>query len=386
MFMKAFNRGMLLLLFFIVDVSAQEEILPDVNRGFFRMGATIQSWAGDGYGESMNQITFPVSLVVPFSERFYVTITHTPAMSWWRPGFKLNGLSDTWVQGAWIMWEEKLLLNLGVGVPTGKTRLTNPEFLISKDWLSRNSLRFRLPAYGQGLCGRLGLVLAFPLADWLIVGMGGQYLHRRPYHPVYFTYTVGDEERVDDREYTAGDEASAHFGIDIRLGDHMKLMLDGIYTHYWRDLQDGIEVYGPGDKINVNVGWFYRFDGHYLWSRLIYRQRSKNEVLQGFVLQEEDEKTTGDQLELDLIIKVISLEQGGLFLLGDGRYEGKTEASPLNDLVFGLGLGIEYSFTQHVMVDFHLKYLFGRYRPTLTADELVDLAGIEAVLGLQFGF
>ena len=389
-----FNFGifllMLVLLFlFVQPTSAQEEILHRPRFGVLRVGSTIQSWSRGEDGENMTQSAFPMILKLPLSDRFLLTIVHTPGLSWRNTDAfskTLHGLSDTWIQGAAVLWEEKLLLNFGMGIPTGKTRLTNDEYAISKIWLSRNIFRFQVPIYGQGFCGRMGMAMAFPVGEKFVVGIGGQYLYRTPYHPVFVTYDVAGETRVSDKLFEPGDEINANLGFELGIGDNLRIMMDAVYSHYWRDVQEGVEVYGPGDRFSGHLGLYYRFDQRFLLARFVYRQQGKNEVLQGLTLQDEEDNTNGDQYEFYFTARVLTIPKGSFHFMLDSRYEGKNAAGRKDDFIVGGGVGFVYNLLNRLNWDFHFKYLNGWYQLLSTETfqyERETIQGFEVVTGLE---
>ena len=364
-------------------LSAQEEILPPYRQAMLRTGAIMQSWIVDEYNEAITQLTFPFSLTLPISSRLNVTLSHSPALSYWRDNYRLHGFSDTWLQGTFIFWNEKALINIGLGVPTGKTHLSDRQFLMTKRWLSRNVFRFSSPLLGQGFCSRASLILALPIGNRIVVGVGGQFLYRASYYPVRFTYMVGSEEKIADRQYNPGDELSGHVGIDVRLSDDLKVMLDGMYTIYGRDTQEGVEVFGSGGKLNLRLAAYYRFNLNFIWIDLLYRQQGKNEVLQGFVFEREDQKIDGDQIEANIIAEAFRFDRGGIRALLDGRYHSRTQRIDAEELVIGGGVGLNYELSDTIEMDIRLKYLSGWYRSVADPDVNLPTWGLDIFAGLS---
>lgn len=370
-------------------ILAQEGILPSIRRTYISTGFSYQMWRVGGYVNPISQASFPFSIMFPMGRRFNLTISHTAALSHWYEDTKINGFSDTWFQGTYIFWDEKGMINLGLGAPTGKTRLTNNEFLLS-NWLGLNIFRFRVPVYGQGLCGKLGFAIAYPILENLVVGFGGQYLHKRPFHPISYrtSYYLNslDSTVVStwEGEYKPGDEATVNVGLDFGITENMKIMFDGIYTYYWRDLRSGQEVYGSGQKISMNWGYLYRFGVNYLWSRFTYRHKGKNEIATyyGIVsIEEEAQNSNGPQMELDIVLKAMDIDGSGIFLYGDIRYYDRNEVDETGKaLVFGGGFGANVKLTNSTMLDFRFEYHGG----SLTTTEDRNIEGISTFLGLRF--
>lgn len=381
-FMK--YKFIILIIIFLLwgQVLAQEEILPVENRGYFSIGLCFQIWKNQRYYNPFIQMTFPVTIVLPMGNNFSMTISHTPALSHWTEERRIKGLSDTWIQGSYLFWSEKAMLNLGIGAPTGKTRLNKSEFELSQK-LSRNIFRFRLPVYSQGLCGNGGLAFAFPINETLVFGLGGQFIYRYPYHPVEYEYEFMDSIMVMSEEYRPGNEISGHLGVDIGINENAKIMLDGMYSYYWPDLMKGKEIYGSGKRLLVNLGIFYQLTHRqFLWIHAKYRQKGKNALWQGISLTKEEIRTNGDQIEVDILAELFSFENGALSLLGDGRYYERNEQGIGGAIVFGGGLGAHIKFWENSKFDFHCKYLKG----TLMDAIEYGIQGLEIFLGLKLGF
>ena len=238
---------------------SQEEVYPDKRYGYISIGSHFQMWRVKGYSRGFSQIVFPISLMMPFGKNFNLSIRHVPAMSWWYEEYRLFGLSDTWVQGNYMFLKNRVMVNVGVGLPTGKTRLNNTEYYISKLWLQRNLLRFPLPVYGQGFSTKAGFAMAWPILDNIVIGLGGQYIYHAAFNPVEYEYSVQGVTRVADKEYLPGDEASGHVGFDFQVGENLKIMVDGIYTYYFLGVAMWDKTRGSIDR------WSQAHMGNIIW-------------------------------------------------------------------------------------------------------------------------
>ena len=154
--------SILLVVLLTVRVFAQEEIFPIPRRAYVNMGISFQMWQREKAGLPVDQLALPISILIPLGRNLDLSISHTPAFSKQYKNQTIYGLSDTWVQGDYVFWNDKAMLNLGVGLPTGKTRLDSSQFELSKQ-LSKNIYQFQLPIYGQGFSGMIGLAMAFPV-------------------------------------------------------------------------------------------------------------------------------------------------------------------------------------------------------------------------------
>jgi len=335
----------------------QEEILSDPRKGNFTVGASFQMWRIQPYQETIDETAVPMSFMLPIGNRFNLSVSHTPAVVKWRENQSISGLSDTWVQGIYTFWDDKLFLNLGVAIPTGKTQLDSVQLDLTQE-LSRNIYKYRLPVFGQGLSVKGGFAFAYPIQEGLVLGLGAQYIYKGSYHPLQYEYGFSEPW---DEEFDPGNEISFNVGLDIELAENMKLMLDGMYSYYGKDLWAGSEIFGSGQRITLSSGYYYRFnrDTQYLWAHLVYRQFGKMEREQDLVLVREEKNSNGFQLELNVDCRIFPYYKGGISVLADARINGKDEMHQYSANCYGGGLGAQYEVTYGTRILFHIKYLFG---------------------------
>ncbi len=374
---------LLIYFLFIGKGFTQEEVSMSQNLAYISTGMSLQMMRLEKQETPINQLSFPITVVFPVGRHIQMIVSHTPAISSWADtaAIRISGLSDTWIQGTYIFWEEKAFFNLGIGIPTGKTPLNDREFIFSQI-LDDNIYRFRLPAYSQGLCRKAGLAFALPISESAIMGVGGQYVNHQAFVPVRYVYEVQGEERVSEEEYKPGDEIILNVGLDLRLREDMKLMMDGVYTRYSRDLLSGQEIYGSGGKLIVDVGYLYQFSQKYFLGRLRYRQKGKNEIWQGLSMQKEGKNSSGSEVEFDCIIKALNLENGGFFIYGDGRFYGANEKGVGKAVLYGSGFGVNYKLSDKTNLDFYIKLLLGKH--VVAVDDDRDVVGLEVFLGWHF--
>jgi hypothetical protein len=369
-------------LFYTGQCFSQEEVLPPAGKSQFSMGSSFQMWK-IGAAPSISQISFPVNLLIAMKNNFNIIIYHHPALSGYAKVHKINSLSDTWIQGNYIFWKKKAMLNLGFGIPTGRTRLrhteTTDEEIVESEfelsqWLSKSVLRFRMPIYGQGFCTKIGGAMAFTLHKLLVVGIGGQYISSGPFVPVIYTYA--DQIEPEEYEFDPGDELSLNVGMDVKLGKNTKLMIDGVYTYYGHDLKDGLKIFESGGQYIIDTGIFHQMDEKYLWGRFIYRHKGKHSVLDGLNFSKTDQNLKNTQLETELKYKVWGVENGGFYVVGEGRiYEGVEEE---DDKIMVFGGGIETNIRMNnMMAALQMKYHGGKYNQ-------VKVTGIEIFINLIF--
>ena len=231
------KKGAVLIGFLLSGVLvAQEMVTPGLMpQASIRAGTSFQMWKVDPFSDPVTQISLPISMAFPLGRHFRVSLQQTPGFSWWQPEddpLRLYGLSDTWVKGALLLWEDKLMLHAGMGLPTGRTRLDSTEYELVSKGTSRNVFRFSLPVYGQGFTGTTGFAFAFPVIERVILGAGAYYIYRAPYYPLQYVYSYegqgGVLEQGDlwNNKYKPGDEVSGHIGLDAQIGDYLALYPD----------------------------------------------------------------------------------------------------------------------------------------------------------------
>lgn len=340
---------------FCGQLFAQDEILPIQRRRFVSVGSSFQTWKRET-SPSVTQISLPFTYIYPANDRMTFSISSKPAVSWWFGDYKIFGLSDTWVNTSWLLVEERLILNVGMAIPTGKTHLSEEEFKVVTEGLTKNIYRFNLPNYGQGFSFRTGLVYSVPVTENIVFGMGGQYLFNTSYSPV--EYDIGEDIDPWEVKYKPGDFASINMGLDFSLTEDMKLMFDYFYTYYFSDMLEDSLLYRTGGKTSLNAGYYYRFDDKYLWVFMKYRQRNQSKEMRNFRLdyQNSDHKF---QFETDVVLNPMEFTQGDMLLLADYRYYGKSDVLRTNDYLVGGGLGFIYEVNKYMNWDIRLKYLLG---------------------------
>jgi len=379
-------------------LSAQSDTFTNDPNGSMTTTCVVQMWRvdGDSLG-TVRQISFPILLTLPLNPAVQLSIQHTPTFSQANDiydrnrrtrdrhnTFKINGLSDTWIQGTYLLPNNRAMLNLGIGAPTGKTGLNNSQFELARN-LSRNIFRYQVPVYGQGFCARAGAAVAVPAGTQAVFGIGGQYLYRGKYHPLSYTYEYdGNVKPLKpyDPEYKPGDEATAQAGFDVLLGEKFKLMADVEFTAYQRDLLGGSEVFKAGTRVLGSIALYKQFDQQYLLTSLRYRIRGKHEYLDSLALtmRMSDRNLLGTQIEADVVYKAYAFRDGGFFVYGDARVYGKNENETDGALAVGLGFGVQFPIGETSIGDFRIKFFGGNVQDPRTR----NLQGMDASLGVRF--
>lgn len=362
--------SILIVLTFPVPVWSQ--LYPDVSvaSGFISTGFSFQQWSINESDHPIREIVFPVTAFVPLRERLYLNVSNSPAVAQHHEA-KLEGLSDTWMRVTYILPGDRIMANVGVGAPTGKTGLTEEEFDLSQH-ISENAYRFRLPNYGQGFSTKVGLAMAYPLREKYVLGVGINFVYKSAYHP------------LEDRsvEYQPGNEAGLFFGIDAQLGEIGKWNCDVIYTIYGVDRLSGEKIFGSGNKLMINSSLLVNFGEDFLWTTLRWRQKGKNEFWTGTSLEPESKNSNGNQLEVDAMWQFMKWREGAFRFLIEGRYHSKNEYGKRWALVFGGGLGLVYPLSPKIFGNLNVKFLKGSLRSL----ETMNQTGIDFFGGVVYQF
>ncbi|MCD6115746.1 hypothetical protein J7K93_01915 [bacterium] len=379
-------------LLFTTSAFAQEEVLPVVRNTVISTGMYFQAWRLSHSKSPISQVSFPISIVIPVKPDMSISVTHTPSYSWWYTGSKLSGFSDTWIQGSYVFLNDKVMVDLGAGIPTGKVRLSNTEYELARH-LSKRIYQYKVPVTGQGFCAKAGFAGAYDVSDNLVFGVGVSFIKKIAYHPVTYTYkyAISTSDTVTTNwagEYKPGDELTINFGFDFKVSEQMKIMFDALYTRYGKDERDGREVFEAGNRVDLNLGFFWRIsDDRYLWFRGIYRQSGKNELQQGLYFKEEGKNTNGPQAEFYLKYKIFPSRKGGVFINTETRFYGMNEEGWGGARVSGGGLTVQYNFTQTAKFVSNIKYLIGALRNLSDDSKTINSVSIEGFeLGVGFEF
>lgn len=324
----------------------------------------VQVWEGEGREDYFGELSIPLALQIPFGRAVSLSLRGSGAAVEGTNLEYVSGLADA--QAALSVRQEiggvVVLVSVGASLPSGKKELTAEEFSTTL-LLSRNIFRFQVPSFGQGFGVAPGLLVAVPVGDRFVIGLGGSYQVKGAYRPL----------ATFDEDYDPGDELSITGGFDARLGPTTYFSSDVLFTRYGRDKLGQEEVFGAGNKVVVSAQ-FRQFVGfHELWLFGRYRSRAKNEIAINDALVEESEKSVPDQAEVMGHFRIRFSPGVYARLMGEGRFFDQTRFAGGMTL-YGVGIGPEFVFSRAVTLPLRFKYYFGDYR------------GGEASLGLVLAF
>ncbi len=232
-----------------------------------RIPASFRTWSLKQDGAKLGTVSqwhVPLVATVPMGSTADLVLFSSGAFSRTNPeqasGNSLNGATDVTAQLFVRLLQDRLLLQAGAGLPTGKTKLT-PEELGVAQALAIPVLGFRVKDYGTGFDFTGGASMAFPLAPGVTAGVGAGFLSHGKYTLV-----------ENGGDYKPGSEASVSGGVDLkgepREGGRPVLHLDAVYRIYASDELHSQKVFQEGNQLELqaagNTGAGTRFEGSIL--------------------------------------------------------------------------------------------------------------------------
>ncbi len=199
----------------------------------------------DGHDTTISQVVSPVSGFMPVKDNFDVSFyvagsgnkLKTPSQE-----YTLNGLTDFRVQGRHSFANDRLLVSLGLNLPTGKTDLSLDEGWFVLQALSRNFLEMPLRRLGEGFGFNVLVGGATTAGDNVKLGAGLSYNFVGKYTP--YTGII---------DYNPGDVFAFNGSAEIDNGD-FRYFLTAIYSLYTKDKLVGKEIFQQSPSLDTRFG------------------------------------------------------------------------------------------------------------------------------------
>jgi len=211
-----------------------------------RIRAIYTSWETSSEGEdvSLDQFYVPFLGFIPLKDNLEARIFLGGATNKLTGGGEdrnLNGLTDTRIQVNRSFSDDRLVLSLGVNLPTGKKKLDFEEEWFVTNFLAHDYLTYPVRRLGGGLGVNAMLGGATMAGEYRL---GGSVL----YH-----YTGTYEAYEDNGDYNPGDFFSLNAGFS-RPFDQFFWIGDITFTSYTDDQQDDLAIYNRGDQLQFRMG------------------------------------------------------------------------------------------------------------------------------------
>ena len=324
------------------------------------IGAVYQNYSNDD--SDVSEFSIPVSMSVPLGRSLGLSLIANQASASGDSLESVSGLSDVQVGLSYYqpVGEGSVVFSLGANLPSGKIELTPDEFETSI-FLSQHFFNFRVPGFGQGFNLSPGVVVAFPISETVVLGVGVSYQLKGSYKP---------QEGMED-DYTPGNEILFTGGFDVRAGRTSNLSADVTFTRYDSDTLGDLEVYSSGSKITATAQWLSYLGVNVL--RLLARYRSQSKSSRPAVLGAvaEELRTLPAQVWLMGSYRHQLSRAFHMGVLAQARLFGETDPSATNMLfgpeyfesktVFDLGLTPEVALSDKVALRLRLLYTLGDF-------------------------
>lgn len=276
----------------------------------------------------------------------------------------LSGLSDSQISINQKLPDYSVILNGGLNIPSGTTKLSADEFSTSRI-ISQDLFTMRTPNFGQGLNLFLGGTWAYPVSDNLVVGAGLSYQIKSEYQPLADT----------SLKYQPSNEISLTGGIDYKLDKTTTITGDITGIFYGSDKVDGQKIFSSGNRI-IFTGMYKRYFGYNLLSVILQYRNLAVDKLEGNYAIIENEKYSPNQIYLggsfsQRINSKIIIEYG----VFGGFYE-KTAAFFSGYNIFGVNLSPVFRIAPKFQLPVYLKFATGSASGKPSITKFVIGAGI----------
>ncbi len=372
-------KRFLILIFILRAFSAILSGQP--NNAIFRTGLINQIWRIEDIKHPISETTFPIEVIYPIQENFNIQVNHSPALSSFGDS-SLSGISDTWIRSSYRFSDDRAMVSVGLGVPTGKTKLGFFESDVSA-MLGLNAFKFQLPVFGQGFTISAGIMYALPINEKITVGGGANFVLRNKYK-----INIPQGNQLVSSEYNPGEQIGINLGCDYLIVPNLRTNFDFILGYYTTDKlmnSNDTTKFVSGPKYSFRGGLQYQVPIGYLWMMAFYRAKAKNETWdnQALVLVAEDKNTniTLRELEFGAIItlsKVFSLLPG----IELRSYQENDYKKGQVDL-YGGCLGYELQMLENLTLSMGAKFFFGQGE---FMNSMRSLSGFELLVRTQWEF
>ena len=338
-------------------------------------GAVQQSYTLTGYG-TVSQQSAPLSIAVPLSIRMLLAVANTVGMAK-ADTSELQGIADTRISLSYVLPGDKFWLAAGASIPTGKTKLSNAELETSTK-ISQAALGMKVPVFGQGFNGNVGIAYATAFTRRLVFGIGTSFSYKGSYEPI----------EAASIKYDAGDEISANIGLDfITYSKLARFSFDISGTYFLEDKLDGTKIFQSGPRAIIVAVYSLKTGeyNHQVSTRIRYRQQNSSIT---------DSSTTKFDAGLQAEGQYSLTYQLNEWLIGSGVVEMKYY-TPDQFLLGGqliksgnaeiVSIGADFAFlvSDIIAPTMNIRYSIGN----ITIDDVFyDINGFEIGVGLKVSF
>jgi hypothetical protein len=237
-------RSFLLAIVCLSSVFGQTRSSLLVPRSSWQSGALFQYWSTSARDQRLHEFVLPLVFNYAPSERFSLSLLNTPTRAQYDNGgnaSRLFGFSDTRLASAWVLGEERGVLNFGVSLPSGPTQLDSETELPVAEKIATHALAMPTSYFGGGWEASLGLALAWEVGSW-VLGTSVSGVYHGSFTPI-----------AGSAKYRPGPELSMALGFDRVFGEAHRLFGDVSYTWYGKDESEGQKIFQSDGKLSLSL-------------------------------------------------------------------------------------------------------------------------------------
>lgn len=347
-------------------VQAQVDSRSGDHRSVLSIVPVFHSWSlGDDM--TMSQFTTIIALSQPIGNSSSLTLRASPSSTGGDPT-RLSGLTDMQVRATHALEEVRLVLSLGVNLPTGKTELTGEEFASSMI-LSSPALSWSAPGFGQGLNLQPGVVWAIPFGETVVGGLGFAYHYKGAFKAI-----------KEYEEFDPGDEIAATGGVDVQLAEATNVSADVLFSLYGADKLGSDEVFKAGGKVVATMQFSKGIGQDELAILVRYRTRGKSEVGFAGSLVSAEQEMEPNQVDVHVQYGLFMSDQLRIHVAVGAKLQSETPAELSGASLFGARVSPDFTLSRSFGVAPWVRYQAG------TAKTDRSIKGIDAGLGMRVTF
>lgn len=307
-----------------------------VSQGFSYLSWTLD---GDTTDLTVTQWYIPIVVTAALEENWELSVYSSIAASdadWELDDGEISGLTDSRIQLAHSLADDRILLSGGVSLPTGQTELNESKRALIP-WLTEDFFTFPVRYHGEGFNMYGGVAGAVPAGNWALGLAAGLHLLGE-----YTPYEDGPDYKPGSRLIVTG-SAERRWLEQGHIAADISVIASG------KDEADGTPVFSDGTMLDARLRGQREFASAALSGGIRVILRGKNEILdpKQAELVSEENNTNGSEVRLFLsgqrslgerISGSISVESR---LLAANDYDPGNRFYEDAASIFGIGAGID---------------------------------------------
>ncbi len=278
-------RVFLLLCLGFTSAFAQNRSSHLINRTSAQSGALFQYWSTSDRGERLHELVVPLVIHYAPSARVSLSLLNTPTRASYKSSDNTSSLfafSDTRLASAFILGEERGVLNFGVSLPSGRTQLDPAQELPAAEKITSHALALPTSYFGGGAEVSAGLALALQAGNW-VLGASISGVYHDSFTPI-----------AGSAKYQPGPELGFALGFDRVFEESHRIFGDVSYTWYGKDKSEGQKIFQSEGKLAFSLASVL----HYSSLQILWLLQNNFKRTSPFALSTSYAISYGNELEL----------------------------------------------------------------------------------------